>query len=166
MRGAYVRPFQCLCWANVFLSKGLSFEPLAGEMLPKLPMFSAGNSVTSSWFEFDECSDEKHRSSILPSGGVAAGCNLFMHCDAAWQGSDEECRRLAEKALVSTGALDRCKPDGPGTGNPGGQKGRCKHELVFANQCSLEGLLYPGHFLGEVRIGVVISKIVMVSTLT
>eukprot|EP00913_Durusdinium_trenchii_P004040 g3742.t1 len=40
-------------------------------------------------------------------GGVAAGCNLFMHCDAAWQGSDEECRRLAEKALVSTGLLAR-----------------------------------------------------------
>lgn len=40
-------------------------------------------------------------------GGLAAGCNLFMHCDAAWQGSDEECRRLAEKVLVSTGLLAR-----------------------------------------------------------
>lgn len=40
-------------------------------------------------------------------GGVAAGCNLFMHCDAAWQGSDEECMRLAQKALVSTGLLAR-----------------------------------------------------------
>ncbi|CAL1167673.1 unnamed protein product, partial [Cladocopium goreaui] len=30
-----------------------------------------------------------------------------MHCDAAWQGSDEECRQLAEKVLVSTGLLAR-----------------------------------------------------------
>jgi len=43
--------------------------------------------------------------SVEAAGGLAAGCNLFMHCDAAWQGSDEECRRLAEKVLVSTGSL-------------------------------------------------------------
>ncbi|CAE7528957.1 unnamed protein product [Symbiodinium natans] len=30
-----------------------------------------------------------------------------MHCDAAWQGSDEECMRLAQKALVSSGLLAR-----------------------------------------------------------
>eukprot|EP00434_Breviolum_minutum_P044211 symbB.v1.2.039464.t1/scaffold6578.1/size17795/1 len=46
---------------------------------------------------------EKH----CTEGAIAAGCNLFMHCDAAWQGSDEECRRLAEKVLVSTGLLAR-----------------------------------------------------------
>ena len=44
---------------------------------------------------------------LVVSGAIAAGCNLFMHCDAAWQGSDEECRRLAEKVLVSTGAKPR-----------------------------------------------------------
>lgn len=46
------------------------------------------------------------------AGGVAFGCNLFMHCDAAWQGSDEECQRLAEKALVPTGGASHA-PIGP-----------------------------------------------------
>ncbi|CAJ1358179.1 unnamed protein product [Effrenium voratum] len=41
------------------------------------------------------------------AGGMASGCNLFMHCDAAFQGSEEECRRLAGKALVPTGLLAR-----------------------------------------------------------
>eukprot|EP00930_Biecheleria_cincta_P084333 TRINITY_DN73817_c0_g1_i1.p1 TRINITY_DN73817_c0_g1~~TRINITY_DN73817_c0_g1_i1.p1 ORF type:complete len:666 (+),score=128.74 TRINITY_DN73817_c0_g1_i1:112-2109(+) len=37
--------------------------------------------------------------------GVAAGCNLFMHCDAAWEGADEACWKLAHKSLVPSGIL-------------------------------------------------------------
>lgn len=40
-------------------------------------------------------------------GGIAFGCNLFMHCDAAFAGSDEESWRLATKALVDSGLFVR-----------------------------------------------------------